>query len=89
MPQVQIPPPYQGPTGGRARIEVEGRTVLDCLEALEARFPGFLAQVLDPEGRVHRFVQIFVNGDELARGALGTPVGPDDHIEVLAAIAGG
>jgi molybdopterin synthase sulfur carrier subunit len=89
MPQVQIPPPYQGPTGGRDRIDVEGASVLECLKALEVKFPGFLPQVLDSEGRVHRFVQLFVNGDEIARGALDTPVGPDDRIEVLAAIAGG
>jgi molybdopterin synthase sulfur carrier subunit len=89
MPQVQIPPPYQGPTGGRDRIDVEGGSVLECLVALEAKFPGFLPQVLDEEGRVHRFVQLFVNGEEIARGALDTPVGPDDRIEVLAAIAGG
>ena len=89
MPQVQIPPPYQGPTRGRDRVDVEGDTVLECLQALEAEFPGFLPQVLDPEGRVHRFVQLFVNGDEIARSALDTPVRPGDRIEVLAAIAGG
>jgi molybdopterin converting factor small subunit len=89
MPRVQIPPPYQGPTRGRGRVDVEGRSVLECIEAVEAEFPGFLPQVLDPEGRVHRFVQIFVNGEEVARTALDTPVRPDDEVEILAAIAGG
>ncbi len=89
MPQVQIPPPYQGPTGGRDRVDVEGRTVLECIQAVEGKFPGFLPQVLDSQGRVHRFVQLFVNGDEIPRNALDTPVRPDDRVEVLAAIAGG
>jgi molybdopterin converting factor small subunit len=89
VPRVQIPPPYQGPTRGLGRIDVEGGTVLECIEAVEAAFPGFLPQVLDPEGKVHRFVQLFVNGEEIARSALDTPVRPEDQVEILAAIAGG
>ena len=89
MPQVQIPPPYQGPTRGADRIDVDGATVLECIEAVEARFPGFLPQVLDPEGKVHRFVQLFVNGEEIPRAALDTPVEAADRVEILAAIAGG
>ena len=45
--------------------------------------------MLDPHGEPHRFVRLFLNGDELGEGALATPVGPGDEIEVLAAIAGG
>ncbi len=89
MPQVQIPPPYQGPTRGAERVDVEANTVLECIQAVEARFPGFLPQVLDPEGKVHRFVQLFINGEEIARGALDTPVAAADRVEILAAIAGG
>ena len=89
MPRVQIPPPYQGPTRGQGRIDVAGRNVLECIEAVETKFPGFLPQVLDSEGKVHRFVQLFVNGEEIPRSALDTPVRPDDEVEILAAIAGG
>ncbi len=89
MPRVQIPPPYQGPTRGQGLIDVAGGSVLECIEAVEAEFPGFLPQVLDAEGKVHRFVQLFVNGEEIPRSALDTPVRPDDEVEILAAIAGG
>jgi molybdopterin converting factor small subunit len=89
MPQLHVPPPYQGPTRGNGRIDVEGDTVLACLEAAGAKYPGFLEQVLDSEGAVHRFVQLFVNGDEIDRTALATPVGESDSVEILAAIAGG
>lgn len=89
MPQVKIPPPYQGPTGGLARVAVEGGTVLECIDAVGARFPGFREQVLDSQGAVHRFVKLFVNGDEIDRSALDTAVEPDDEVEVLAAVAGG
>ena len=41
------------------------------------------------EGRVHRFVTLFVNGDEVSREAVETPVSARDRVEILAAIAGG
>jgi molybdopterin converting factor small subunit len=89
MPKVKIPPPYQGPTRGMARVEVVGTTVRECIEAVGARFPGFAEQVFDAGGAVHRFVKLFVNGDEIDRAAADTPVGEGDEVEILAAIAGG
>ncbi len=89
MPCVVVPPPYRGPTGGQEEIEVEGATVGACLKAVGERFPGFAEQVFDPAGRVHRFVNLFVNGDEIERGELERPVESSDRVEILAAIAGG
>jgi molybdopterin synthase sulfur carrier subunit len=89
MPIVHIPPPYRGPTQGRAEIQVEGATVLECLEAVEARHPGFRELVIDPKGELHRFVRLFVNGEQLDRDALGAAVKESDQLEVLAAIGGG
>jgi molybdopterin converting factor small subunit len=86
---VKVPPPYQGPTQGRARIDVAGTTVGECLESACARFPGFRELVFDGGGKVHKFVKLFVNGGEIARGALAMPVGESDEVEILAAIAGG
>lgn len=63
--------------------------MLECIDAVEARHPGFRDQVIDAAGNVHRFVQLFVNGDEIDRGALQTPVKDGDSVEILAAIAGG
>ena len=89
MAVVLIPPPYRGPTQGRDRVPVEGATVGACLEAVEARHPGFRAMVVDGTGSVHRFVKLFRNGVLLRGDALAEKVGADDEIEVLAAIAGG
>jgi len=90
MPLVIVPAPYQGPTGGRGEIEVAGRSVRECIEAVARAHPGFREQVFDEQGRVHRFVSLFVNGDELPReAAVETPVAEHDRIEILAAIAGG
>lgn len=87
MPLVTVPPPYRGPTQGLAQIEVDGATLGECLDALGARYPGFREQIFDPDGKLHRFVRLFVNGDQI--GALETPVSDGDQVDILAAIAGG
>jgi molybdopterin converting factor small subunit len=89
MPVVKIPAPYRGPTGGADRVEVEGATVRECIQAVADQFPGFGNQVWDTSCRVHRFVKLYVNGDEIDRQATETPVVPSDEVEVLAAVAGG
>ena len=89
MPTVTIPPPYQGPTQGAARVQVEGASVEACIRAVGDLYPGFLEQVIDPSGAVHRFVKLFVNGDEIDRAALDTKVAEGDEVGILAAVAGG
>ncbi len=89
MPKVRIPPPYRGPTHGTAELSIDGESVLECLEAVEHKFPGFLAQVLDEDGNVHRFVKLFKNGTQLKRDALRERLAAGDDLEILAAIAGG
>lgn len=89
MPQVEIPPPYRGPTAGEARVNVDGATVGECLLALGTRYTGFGEQIFDADGRIHRFVTLFVNGDEIDRADLDTPVADADEVRILAAIAGG
>lgn len=89
MPKVLIPPPYRGPTGGEAELSVDARTVRAALEAVDRKFPGFLPQVLDAEGRLHRFVKLFVNGEPVEARKLDQPIGAGDALEIVAAIAGG
>jgi len=89
MPKVKIPPPYRGPTQGRAVIEVAGETVRSCIEAVEAEHPGIGELIFDPAGGVQPFVTLFLNGDELGRDEADATVGAGDEVEILAAIAGG
>ena len=89
MPDVIVPAPYRGPTGGEERVRVEGETVEECLHGVERLHPGFAEQVFDGAGKVHRFVTLFINGEEIPRDGLHLPVRPADRIEILAAIAGG
>ena len=91
MSVVLIPTAYRGPTRGESRIEVSGSTLGACLDEIEAGYPGFRELVVDARGGLHRFVKLFLNGEELGRGSevFDLPVSADDEIEVLAAIAGG
>lgn len=89
MPKLTLPPPLRGPIHGAAHVEVDGATVRACIQAADARFPGFAAQILTPDGGVHRFVRLFLNGASLFSSELDRPVSPKDEIAVLAAIAGG
>ena len=89
MPKVEVPPRYRGPTGGLGLIEVDADSVRSCIDAVEAEHPGFRELILDGEGNVRRFVRLFVNGEALDRDAVDAPVADADHVQFLAAAAGG
>ena len=89
MPRVIIPPPFQGPTQGKGEIKVEGKTIRECLDAVEAEHKGFLDQVVAEDGAVQRFAKLFVNEEQVADGSLDMALDSGDEIEILAAIAGG
>jgi molybdopterin converting factor small subunit len=89
MPRVIIPPPFQGPTGGQGELKVEGRTIRECLGAVESEHAGFLAQVLREDGTLQRFAKLFVNQEQVGAESLDMALDIDDEVEILAAIAGG
>ena len=89
MPQVEVPSRYRVPTKGESSIDVKGRTVRECIDAVEARYPGFRELIVDGKGEVQRFVRLFVNGEQLARDGLETAVSEDARIAILVAPAGG
>ena len=89
MPIVSVPPPYQGPTHGEGEIPVDGGSVRECLAAVEQKYPGFLTQVYDAEGQLHRFVKLFRNEEPIAASELDQPLEPGDMVSIVAAIGGG
>jgi molybdopterin converting factor small subunit len=89
MPTIEIPSRYRFPLKGQATTQVEGRTVRECVAAIEARHPGFQELVLDPRGNLNRFVTLCRNGESMARDALDEVLAPDDTITIMAAAAGG
>ncbi len=90
MATVVIPPAYQGATGGATEVEVEGSSVIECLDAVDKLYTGFRALVVAPGDVTHHFVKLFLNGEQLnGPEALAAGVAEDDRLEVLSAIAGG
>jgi sulfur-carrier protein len=87
---VRVPTILRQYTGGAAEVTVEGETLADVVESLEVAHPGIRARVLDDEGRLRRFVNVYV-GDEDVRFASGlqTPTPEGSTVSVIPAVAGG
>ena len=87
---VKIPTPLRPLTSGQAEVKVEGATVGEILQKLDAQFRGFGDRILDDGKNVKRFVNIFVNEDNIRdKEDLDTEVKAGDTISILPSIAGG
>ncbi|MGH9007615.1 MAG: ubiquitin-like small modifier protein 1 [Acidimicrobiales bacterium] len=87
---VRLPTQLRAQAGGRSTVSLEGSTVGEVLEALVSAHPGISEQVLNPDGSLHRFVNIYVNDDDVRYlSSLDTPVKAGDEISILPAVAGG
>ena len=87
---VKIPTILRTYTGGSADVAVTGATLSDALADLDRQYPGIGARVLDDEGRLRRFVNVYVNDDDvrfLEDLATSTPDGAS--ISIIPAVAGG
>jgi len=87
---VKIPTPLRPITGGQAELKIEGATVGDVLRKLDAQFKGFGERVLDEGKNVKRFINVFVNEDNIRdKRELDTELKNGDTISILPSIAGG
>lgn len=87
---VRIPTTLRTLTGGASEVEVEGATVGAVLEALEAVHPGFKDRLLDGEGALRRFVNLYVADDDVRfRDGLDTEVADGETVSIIPAVAGG
>jgi len=90
MSTIRLPQVLRAQAGGERAIEVDGATIGDAVQALVGRHPGLAGQLLTPEGDLHRFVNVYLNGRDVRYlGGLDTPVEARDEIRLLPAIAGG
>lgn len=87
---VRVPVPMQKLTGDVAVVEAEGASIADVIADLEKRYPGFAASVQDGGGKLRRYVNVFVNDDNVRTlEGEATPVKDGDEISIIPAIAGG
>ncbi len=88
--RVRVPTPLRRFTGGADEVSVSGATVASVVENLEQHHPGIKERICDEEGKVRRFVNIFVNGDDIRfLSNLETVVKEGDEVSIVPAIAGG
>jgi molybdopterin synthase sulfur carrier subunit len=87
---VRIPTPLRKFTGGAESVTASGATVAAVVQDVESRHPGLKERICDDAGKVRRFVNVYVNGEDIRfLGSLDTPVKEGDEISIVPAIAGG
>jgi MoaD family protein len=88
--KVRVPTTLRTLTGGKSEVEVDGATVGDVISALEASHPGFQDRLLDDEGKLRRFVNVFVADDDVRfLEGLETKVPEGETVSIVPAVAGG
>ncbi|HLK11762.1 MAG TPA: ubiquitin-like small modifier protein 1 [Candidatus Binatia bacterium] len=90
MIHVRVPTPLRKLTGGAGAVEAEGATVSALVNDLDRRYPGIKDRICDESGQVRRFVNLFVNGEDIRfLKQLETPLASGDELSIVPAIAGG
>jgi molybdopterin synthase sulfur carrier subunit len=87
---VRVPTTLRTLTAGASEVSVEGDTLAEVIEALEAAHPGFKERLLDEEGQLRRFVNVFVADDDVRfLEGLDTKVPAGETVSIIPAVAGG
>jgi sulfur-carrier protein len=87
---VWIPQVLRSAVGGQKQVELDGSTVRELVDALVAQFPALRQQLLSDDGDLNRFVNVYVNGQDVRYlDGLNTAVDAKDEVRLLPAMAGG
>lgn len=88
--KVRIPAPLRKLTQDQAVVEVEGKTIKELLSSLEKNYPGLKERICDESGQIRRFVNIFVNGEDIRfKDGPNTSIDNGAEVSIIPAIAGG
>jgi len=87
--KVNIHPFLSQHTDGKDVVEVNGRTVGECLQHLVTRFPDLRQWLFEKDGRLNRLVEIYVNAESSYPEELAKPVKDGDQLYILIIISGG
>ncbi len=87
---VRIPTILRTYTGGESEVSADGATLSDVLDDLEASYSGIRARILDDNGQLRRFVNVYVGNDDVRfLDDLATPTPDGTQVSVIPAVAGG
>ena len=88
--KIRIPTPLRKLTDNQESIEVESNTIGGAIDELEGKFPGIKERLVDEEGEIRRFVNVYVNEEDIRfLENQDTPLKEGDDISIIPAIAGG
>ena len=88
--KVRVPTTLRTLTGGKSEVEVDGETVGEIIRSLDTAHPGFNDRLLDDEGKLRRFVNVFVADDDVRfLEGLDTKVPDGETVSIVPAVAGG
>jgi molybdopterin synthase sulfur carrier subunit len=88
--QVLIPTPLQKFTSDQASVSLEASSVDTLLQALDTRFPGILGRLCDENGKLRRFLNVYVNSEDIRfLDNQSTALADGDEVSIVPAVAGG
>ena len=88
--EVRLPTVLRNQAGGASVVTVDGGTVGEVLAKLVAEYPGLAGQVVQADGSLHKFVNIYVDDDDVRYlEGVDTPVPDGAELSILPAVAGG
>jgi len=88
--QVLIPTPLQKFTNDEASVSLEAANIDALIDALDGRYPGLKARLCDENGKLRRFLNIYVNSEDIRfLDNQGTALGDGDEVSIVPAVAGG
>lgn len=87
---VRLPTMMRSNAGGQSEISAEGETIGEVIDDVVRQFPGTATHLKAPDGGVHRFVNVYLNDEDVRYlGKLETKVGAGDTVSIVPAVAGG
>jgi len=90
MPSVRIPTPLRRLTGEKDEVDINASNVAELIEELENQFPGIKERLCDKNGEVRRFINLYVNNEDIRfLDGVSTGLNKDDIVSIIPAIAGG
>lgn len=88
--QVRVPTILRTYTSGASTVQADGGTVAEVIDALEADYPGIKARIVDEQGALRKFMNVYVDNDDVRYvDGLATPVRESQQVSVIPAVAGG
>ncbi len=87
---VRIPTPLRKLTNELDVVSGDGGTLLACIDSLEEQYPGLKERLCDEGGELRRFVNVYVNGEDVRfEDGMKTPLSDGDEVSIVPAVAGG